>query len=216
MLRTRQIRARLSYANVIASLALFVALGGTATAALTLPRDSVGAVQIRAGAVRSAEIEADAVASSDIRDESITVGDLTPGARSSLDAPRVRVATADGLRFPVCSFSLLDCADLASIRVPAGRWLVQAKFSIGGFFGIADQCGLVRGDETVLDIAVDLGHPVSTANHASEYVALMAVMSTAPDAASTAVAVRCSRFEDEDLFVSHVVLTAVEVRGGPD
>jgi hypothetical protein len=31
-----------SYANVIASLALFIALGGTATAAVTLGRDSVG------------------------------------------------------------------------------------------------------------------------------------------------------------------------------
>jgi hypothetical protein len=35
-----QLRSRLSYANVTVSLALFVALGGTAVAAVTLPRDS--------------------------------------------------------------------------------------------------------------------------------------------------------------------------------
>jgi hypothetical protein len=38
----RRIRAKLTYANVTASLALFIALGGTGYAALTLPPDSVG------------------------------------------------------------------------------------------------------------------------------------------------------------------------------
>jgi hypothetical protein len=45
------------YANVTSSIALFVALGGTGYAALKLPRDSVGAKQIKAGAVRSAEVK---------------------------------------------------------------------------------------------------------------------------------------------------------------
>ena len=45
-----------SYANVVASIALFVALGGTSYAALKLPRDSVGAEQIRKGAVDTAEL----------------------------------------------------------------------------------------------------------------------------------------------------------------
>jgi len=42
---------RLTYANVIATLALFVSLGGVSYAAITLPPDSVGKSQIRAGAV---------------------------------------------------------------------------------------------------------------------------------------------------------------------
>jgi hypothetical protein len=44
-------RPRLSYANVVSTLALFLALGGASYAALTLPRDSVGAAQLRDGAV---------------------------------------------------------------------------------------------------------------------------------------------------------------------
>ena len=44
--------SRLSYANVVATLALFVALGGSSYAALKLPRNSVGAKQIRSGAVQ--------------------------------------------------------------------------------------------------------------------------------------------------------------------
>ena len=82
--------ARLSYANVAATLALFFALTGTAAAAVTLARDSVGAEHIQADAVGSSEIQADAVRSQEIRDESIALADLTPGARTSLDAPRVR------------------------------------------------------------------------------------------------------------------------------
>src|SRR5262245_53502380 len=43
MIRMLQaLHSKLSYSNVVASLALFVALGGTGYAALSLPRDSVG------------------------------------------------------------------------------------------------------------------------------------------------------------------------------
>src|SRR2546423_5786288 len=42
---------RLSYANVIATLALFIALGGGAYAVSTLPKDSVGTKQIKDKAV---------------------------------------------------------------------------------------------------------------------------------------------------------------------
>jgi hypothetical protein len=47
----RLIAARLTYANVMATIALFVSLGGASYAALVLPAHSVGARQLRAGAV---------------------------------------------------------------------------------------------------------------------------------------------------------------------
>jgi hypothetical protein len=52
-----RIRARLSYGNVVATLALFIALGGTSYAALKLPRNSVGSAQIRNDAVTSAKVQ---------------------------------------------------------------------------------------------------------------------------------------------------------------
>jgi hypothetical protein len=52
----RHIRSRCTYANVIATVALFVALGGGAYAAATLPRNSVGSTQIRAAAVGTSEL----------------------------------------------------------------------------------------------------------------------------------------------------------------
>jgi hypothetical protein len=79
-----RVRPRLSYANVTATLALFVALGGTTYAAATLPRNSVGSAQIRANAVGSSEIRRSAVTSSEIRDRSISLRDIATSTRNSL------------------------------------------------------------------------------------------------------------------------------------
>jgi hypothetical protein len=79
-----RVRARITYANLTATLALFIALGGTSYAALTLPRNSVGSSQIRANAVGPSEIRSRAVGSSELRDRSIKLGDISTGARASL------------------------------------------------------------------------------------------------------------------------------------
>lgn len=71
---SRGIRDRLSYANVIAALALFVALGGSSYAALKLPRNSVGSQQIRTGAV----------ASSEVKDRSLQLQDISKPTRERL------------------------------------------------------------------------------------------------------------------------------------
>ena len=65
---------RLTYANVTATLALFIALGGSSYAALSLPRNSVGPQQLRSGAVRSP----------DVKNRSLGVADLSLRARRSL------------------------------------------------------------------------------------------------------------------------------------
>jgi hypothetical protein len=72
--RLARLRSRLSYANITATLALFIALGGTGYAAITLPRNSVGAKQIRNKAVGSSEI----------RDRAVRLRDISRPARSSL------------------------------------------------------------------------------------------------------------------------------------
>ena len=79
----RRIRERLDYASVTATLALFLALGGTSYA-LTLPRNSVGAQQIRSKAVGASELRTGSVRSSEVRDRSLGVRDLSRPARASL------------------------------------------------------------------------------------------------------------------------------------
>jgi hypothetical protein len=72
-----------SFANLTSLVSLFVALGGTSYA-LTLPRNSVGATQLRARAVGASEIRARAVRSSEVRDQSLGVRDLSLAAREAL------------------------------------------------------------------------------------------------------------------------------------
>jgi hypothetical protein len=79
----RRIRDKLTYANVMSSIALFIALGGTSYA-LTLPRNSVGAAQIRSKAVGPTEIRTGAVRSRDVRNRSLGIQDLSLSARGSL------------------------------------------------------------------------------------------------------------------------------------
>jgi hypothetical protein len=50
------LRSKLTYANVMASLALFVALGGLSWAAVTLPANSVGKRQLKRDAVTSEKV----------------------------------------------------------------------------------------------------------------------------------------------------------------
>jgi hypothetical protein len=68
-------RPQLSYANVMSSAALFVALGGTSYA---VARNSVGSAQLRPNAVTSAKV----------KDRSLRTSDLSPSARTGPRGPR--------------------------------------------------------------------------------------------------------------------------------
>jgi hypothetical protein len=75
----KRFRPRLTYANVIASLALFVALGGSAVAA-GLAKNSVGPNQLKKGAVTAKAIRKQAVTSGKIAPKAIVAGKLGPNA----------------------------------------------------------------------------------------------------------------------------------------
>lgn len=79
----RELRDQLSYANVMSSLAVFLALGGTSYA-LTLPRDSVGPSQLKSDSVGRSEIRRGAVRSGEIRDRSLRTRDISSAARRGL------------------------------------------------------------------------------------------------------------------------------------
>src|SRR4051794_29508527 len=66
-------------ANVIAYLALFIALGGTSYAAVRLPAHSVGTKQLRAGAVTATRIRTESITSDQIRDHTLLADDFAMG-----------------------------------------------------------------------------------------------------------------------------------------
>ncbi len=59
--------SRLSYANVIATVALFLALGGSSYAALNLPKNSVGPLQLEKNAVTSVKVKRGSLLKSDFK-----------------------------------------------------------------------------------------------------------------------------------------------------
>ena len=74
----------LSYANVTATIAVFVALGGTSYAIAKLPNNSVGSKQIKTGAVGKSEIRRGAVRSKQLHDGSVSLRDMSASAKNSL------------------------------------------------------------------------------------------------------------------------------------
>jgi hypothetical protein len=68
-----------TYANVMATLAVFVALGGSSYAAVTLSQNSVKSGHIGKGQVRKSDIARDAVGSSQVRDGSLLAKDFKAG-----------------------------------------------------------------------------------------------------------------------------------------
>jgi hypothetical protein len=84
-----RLRPRPTYANVTATLALFVALGGGAYAATALPANSVGSRQLRKNAVVSAKIKNNAINGSKVRDNSLTGGDINESSLAKLPSATV-------------------------------------------------------------------------------------------------------------------------------
>jgi hypothetical protein len=71
-----RIRSGLTYANVMATIAVFFALGGGAYAALKLPSNSVGSKQIKANAVNSSKVANGSLLAGDFK-----AGQLPAGAQ---------------------------------------------------------------------------------------------------------------------------------------
>jgi hypothetical protein len=84
----------MSYANLTATLALFIALGGGAYAA-TLPRNSVGAKQLKAGAVERIKIKKNAVNDTKVLDESLTGSDIREGTLGKVPSAAAADAAAN-------------------------------------------------------------------------------------------------------------------------
>ncbi len=77
----RQIRKRITYANVASTIALFLALGGaSAIAAQSLPRNSVGPRQLQPNAVRTGFLAKNAVRTGKIAFEAVRAGKIAKNA----------------------------------------------------------------------------------------------------------------------------------------
>jgi hypothetical protein len=79
----KPIKDRLTYANVMATVAVFIALGGSAYAATQLKKNSVGAKQLKVNAVTTAKIKNEAVTTEKIKNGAVTGSRLANGSVGS-------------------------------------------------------------------------------------------------------------------------------------
>lgn len=87
----KRLRSKLTYANVVATLALFlVVAGGSAFAATHLAKNSVGARQIKKNAVTAAKIRSGAVTTAKIRNGAVTGAKIAAG---SIGGPSIDISS---------------------------------------------------------------------------------------------------------------------------
>ena len=78
-MHTKRITRHLSYANVMATLGVFIALGGASYAAVAIPANSVGTNQLKKSAVAGSKIKKNAISSAKVKDGSLQHGDFASG-----------------------------------------------------------------------------------------------------------------------------------------
>ncbi len=152
-----RIRKQLSYANVTATLALILALGGTSYAAMTLPANSVGPRQLRAGAVTSRAIRGGAIGAHQVHAYSLTGRNIdkrrlgrVPAAVQAITASTARHAndadTVGGLSAPAL---IVHCPSGTVLN--AAGCVESAPQPAAGFETASIRCG-----ERRLPTAADL------------------------------------------------------------
>src|SRR5215204_2653442 len=86
----KQIRKRLTYANVMSSIAVFLILGGaSAFAATQLGKNSVGTKQLKKNAVSVAKIKKNAVTTAKIKNDGVPGVKVNEGTLSTVSSARV-------------------------------------------------------------------------------------------------------------------------------
>jgi hypothetical protein len=89
----KNLRSRLTFSNVVAVAALFIALGGSAYAATQLRKNSVGTTQLKNGAVTGSKVKANSLLASNFR-----AGQLPPPT-SGLQGPKGEPGTTHVLTY---------------------------------------------------------------------------------------------------------------------
>lgn len=165
------VKPRLSFANVTSMLALFVALGGTSYAAVSLSansvnkthlrsnsvgkseirRSAVGQSEVRANSIGASELRTSAVGSNDVKDETLGVNDLAPAARTAL-------ADINGVTFRASSTAAggLTAGNVRSVaRTAPGVYTVETGRDVSACQYSADVSGVKNG--TAIEEPTDPG-----------------------------------------------------------
>jgi hypothetical protein len=135
------LRERITYANVVATLALFLALCSGAVAASQLAKNSVGSRQLKKNSVTSVKIKKNAVNGSKVKDGSLTGADLQDGTITGTKIANGAITPAKLSAAPaaagpdVTSLSLTEGCTSATGPFPSGVSASETTFGCRINFG---------------------------------------------------------------------------------
>ena len=117
------LRRRLSFANLMSVIAVFIALGGSSYAISKLPKNSVGKKQLKANAVTTAKIKKSAVSKAKIKDGAVDGTKLKDGA---VDGAKITDGAVTGAK--VADGSLTQ-TDINAATMQFSRVVAKARGS---------------------------------------------------------------------------------------
>jgi hypothetical protein len=127
-----KLRGRLTYANIMATIAVFIALGGASYAAFQLPKNSVGAQQIKRNGVKAPEIAENAARKSEIGNNSVGTEEVANGTLLGEDfAPGQIPAGPPGQGATNLFASIRDPEASEAANVQYGRGVVSVNDPLG-------------------------------------------------------------------------------------
>src|SRR5829696_1814785 len=85
----KKVHERLTYANVVSTICLFILLGGGAYAATKLPKNSVGTKQLKKNAVAGGKIKTSAITGANVQDGSLGGADIDQSSLASFRTSNV-------------------------------------------------------------------------------------------------------------------------------
>lgn len=141
--------SRLSYANVMSTIAMFFVLtGATAVAANKLAKNSVGSKQIRKNAVTSSEIKKNAVTNAKLKNDAVTGSKVKDGTLTGADINLAALGTVP----QASTFSGFSRTGTTRVAATSGATLTAARaaapatpLSTVGPFTLYGKCEVVAG-----------------------------------------------------------------------
>jgi hypothetical protein len=163
----KQIRKRLTYANVMSSIAVFLVLGGATAIAAGLAKNSVGTKQLKKNAVTTKKIKNGAVTGAKVKAGSLkasnfAAGQLPAGPQGPV-GPTFGTSVEGGCGYPPENFT--DCLSTGAVNLPAaGRVLLVASAEWDNDNDTAPNSGSCRlsVDGNPVEPTVDFGEDTTT------------------------------------------------------
>lgn len=193
---SRAVRARVSYANAMSTVAVFLALGGGAYA-LSVPRHSVGRAQLKRNAVTASKVKNHSLSTADFKRGKLpALGGVRAAEVSPAPAPGAVIQSADVVTrsagrawvlatvrdsFVTCGgapCSALWGVYVDSKPVPDTGMLLRADpggsdgYTFYALYGVTDRLG--RGTHRVVLARTDSGAPASVGQLGAQLGALTA------------------------------------------